>query len=66
MFALTFDAEQELRILEECHAEELFALTDKNRAHLKKWLPWLDLTRSAVDTRNFIGRALEGFAKGIG
>ena len=31
-----------LRQLVSDDAEELFALTDRNREHLRKWLPWLD------------------------
>lgn len=34
--------------------EELFALTDANRAHLRRWLPWLDQTRVAAATAKFI------------
>lgn len=40
------------RLLED--AEELFALTDANRAYLRKWLPWLDFCNAVEDTRNSI------------
>jgi ribosomal-protein-serine acetyltransferase len=43
-----------LRLLEEADAEELFALTDRNRAHLERWLPWVPATRTAHDTLEFI------------
>jgi ribosomal-protein-serine acetyltransferase len=43
-----------LRLLEEADAEELYALTDRNRAHLEPWLPWVPLTRSPSDTLEFI------------
>ncbi|PTY03624.1 hypothetical protein DB346_07070 [Verrucomicrobia bacterium LW23] len=47
-------------------ADELFALTDRNRAFLKQWLPWLDGTTSAKDTRSFLMHQLGLFARGEG
>ncbi len=38
-------------------AEELFALTDANRAYLRRWLPWLDQTRGVSATESFIAFA---------
>lgn len=35
-------------------AEALFTLTDESRTYLKKWLPWLDQTKSAEDSLEFI------------
>jgi ribosomal-protein-serine acetyltransferase len=46
--------EIELRFVEEQHAQDIFNLTDANRLHLRKWLPWLDQTRSVSDTLEFI------------
>jgi ribosomal-protein-serine acetyltransferase len=43
-----------LRPFEESDAGELFALTDRNRAHLEPWLPWVLLTTSAGDSLDFI------------
>jgi ribosomal-protein-serine acetyltransferase len=43
-----------LELLELRHAAELYTLTDKNRQHLREWLPWLDNTRSVEDTKAFI------------
>ena len=40
-----FDDSTALRVLREDDARELFALTDANRAHLRVWLPWVDLVR---------------------
>jgi ribosomal-protein-serine acetyltransferase len=37
------------RVLED--VDEVFALTDNNRAYLRRWLPWLQFCRSADDTR---------------
>jgi ribosomal-protein-serine acetyltransferase len=43
-----------LRPLEESDAEELYALTDANRAHLEPWLPWVSSTTSPDDSLQFI------------
>jgi ribosomal-protein-serine acetyltransferase len=51
---LSIDAQTELRLLEEEDASEIFALVEQNRAHLRTWLPWLDLTLSVQDELNFI------------
>ncbi len=65
------DEEIELRVLTESHAPALFALTDRNREHLRRWLPWVDGTRSAKDTAKFIRggreqlRRNDGFQAGI-
>ena len=54
----------ELRLLEERHAPEVFALVDRDRAFLRRWLPWVDPTASPDDTAAFIRSALEHFAAG--
>jgi ribosomal-protein-serine acetyltransferase len=43
-----------LRLFEEADAPELFALTDRNRAHLEPWLPWVASTTGAQDSLEFI------------
>jgi ribosomal-protein-serine acetyltransferase len=43
-----------LRAFEESDAAELFALTDRHRAHLEPWLPWVPLTTSPDDSLEFI------------
>lgn len=40
-------------------ARELFALIDASRDGLRTWLPWVDATRQAEDTRNFIRFAID-------
>lgn len=66
MFSCRLDAEAELRLLEEHQAAELFLLTDRNRSHLRRWLPWVDATTSVEVTRKFIRNALKQFATGRG
>ncbi len=46
--------------------EELFALTDANRAHLRRWLPWLDITRVSVATSKFIAQTQREATAGTG
>src|SRR5439155_516703 len=48
-----------LRQIAEEDAEELSALIDRNRVHLREWLPWLDNSNGIHDTARFIGRSLE-------
>ncbi|HKX32724.1 MAG TPA: GNAT family protein [Blastocatellia bacterium] len=66
MFSLKLADELELRLLEERHAEELFAMVDQNRPYLRQWLPWLDTNISSNDTRSFIKSALDQFANNGG
>lgn len=52
-------------------AFELFTLIDRNRNHLRQWLPWVDATRTIENTIAFIESALQqklsnaGFQCGI-
>jgi ribosomal-protein-serine acetyltransferase len=46
------------------YAEELFALTDRNRLFLRQWLPWLDYTRTADDTGKFLEQQIQRFSRG--
>jgi ribosomal-protein-serine acetyltransferase len=59
-FPLTKDAE--LRLLLPHYAEEIFAVTDKNRARLRPYMPWVEGTTCAEHTRSFINRALQCMA----
>lgn len=54
MRELRVDNEILLRELAPEHAETLFALVDANRAHLRRWLPWLDGNTSVKDSLAFI------------
>lgn len=66
MFAFPLRPELELRLLEQRHAAELFALCDKNRARLRRFLPWIEKTHGPDDSRAFINGALAQFAAGLG
>lgn len=45
-------------------SDELYSLTDRNRSFLRRWLPWLDETRSVEDTRSFLRHQLLRYARG--
>ncbi|MGI9180386.1 MAG: GNAT family N-acetyltransferase [Longimicrobiaceae bacterium] len=66
MFTHRIDEHTELRLLEERHAALLYALIDRNREHLRQWLPWVDASRSADGQRDFIRGALQRFAANDG
>lgn len=55
-----------LRPLSLADTDELFALTDANRAYLRQWLPWLDAVQSAADTRAFLQTVLRQIAEDQG
>ena len=60
------DGEIELRSVTRSDAEPLFARVDRQRAHLARWLPWVESTRSPDDTRQFIERSLAQETSGTG
>jgi ribosomal-protein-serine acetyltransferase len=66
VFSHKLNEHAELRLLEERHAEELSELTDRNRDHLRAWLPWVDSSRTVEDRRNFIRSSLKQFAENNG
>lgn len=66
MLALPVDAGLRLAQLQLDDVEELFALTDANRAHLRRWLPWLDQTRVPAATLHFIEFTLRESAASTG
>lgn len=57
MFTYTIDEELKLKLLETRDADELFRLTDANRAYLKEWMPWVDATQRPEDTIDYIETA---------
>lgn len=48
------DENTTLRIMDEQDDAALFALTDRNRAYLREWLPWIDSTQTVEDSLAFI------------
>ncbi len=43
-----------LKPLSEDNAQALYVLVDSSRVHLRKWLPWVDGTKSIDDAAIFI------------
>ena len=66
MFAYPLGDDAALRLLEERHAEALYALIAANRAHLREWLPWVDNEQSPDTTRAFLRTALQQHADNRG
>src|SRR5689334_1108042 len=64
MFRCTVADGIEIRLFEERHAPEIFAAVERNRHHLRRWLPWVDRARSAADIAAFLERALAAFGRG--
>jgi len=54
MLTHQLDEQSELRLLQPHQAVALFALTDTNRKHLRRWLPWVDGNTTLKDTRVLI------------
>jgi ribosomal-protein-serine acetyltransferase len=66
MISLPVDAGLRLAAVQPDDAEELFALVEANRAHLRRWLPWLDQNRVPAATRRFIDFARQEAEAGTG
>ena len=66
MFCLPVNSDIKLCLLEAHHAETLFVLVDANRAHLRRWLAWVDNNTEPEHSRQFIEANLEDFAHNRG
>src|SRR5580692_7232840 len=66
MFRAQIREDLYLQLIEERHAAEVFSLVDRDRAYLRKWLPWVDSTETVDDTLSFIRSSLEQFASNKG
>lgn len=60
------DQDVVLRLVEEGDAPGIFALTERNRAYLRRWLPWVDATRGVEDTLGFVRRSRDQMRDGGG
>ena len=61
MFQRTVAPGIEMRLFELHDADAVFAAVECDRGYLREWLPWVDMTHSAVEVRDFIGKALAQF-----
>src|ERR1700681_3067299 len=66
MFRLPIREHVNLQIMEERHAEAIYTVVDKDREHLRVWLPWIDETTSSGYTLQFIRKSLHQFASNEG
>lgn len=66
MFTLKVDNEIELQLFQLHHATELFDLVDRNRMHLRQWLPWVDSMDSPLQYHSIIPMWLKQFADNQG
>jgi hypothetical protein len=49
VFSYRLSENAEVRLLEERYAQQLTDLTDRNREHLREWLPWVDTNRTVEE-----------------
>ena len=66
MFNRQLTATATLRPIAESDAAAHFAVIDASRDHLRRWLPFIDGSRSEADSADFIRYALEVQAAGTG
>lgn len=62
MFQLDLGDGIVLRMLDGRHAKALFRLTERNREHLRPFLPWIEQTQTSMDSGAFIQSGLQQFA----
>jgi len=66
MFEVRIGPEVALRLLEARHSDELYQLIRQNWERLRVWVPWLRLTSTVDQTREYVQRSLHRFANGKG
>jgi ribosomal-protein-serine acetyltransferase len=66
MFRLRIDEHVELRQPDFPDAPALFAAVDRDRDHLRAWLPWVDRTRAPEDVSGFLALSLRQYAENNG
>jgi ribosomal-protein-serine acetyltransferase len=63
-FEIKVDENIFLRLHQEKMASLLFDLVEKNRAHFREWLPWLDMNTKIEHTYQFISECETNYKKG--
>jgi ribosomal-protein-serine acetyltransferase len=66
MFLRKVSPDIKIRLFAPEDAETVFAVVERNRAYLRRWLPWVDVTTSPEQIRNFIVRVREQYQSGRG
>ena len=49
MLSYKLSANAEVRLQEVRHSQQFTVLTDRNREHLREWLPWVDTNRTVEE-----------------
>jgi len=62
MFKIEIDNELHLELIHPSHAQEAFALVERNRELFRTWLDWVDSSKSVEDTEAFINYELQNYA----
>jgi ribosomal-protein-serine acetyltransferase len=60
-FPIVIDAHTKLTLLSLEHTEEFFALIEKNRIYLRRWLGWLDNIQKVENLQRFIQTAINDY-----
>jgi ribosomal-protein-serine acetyltransferase len=66
MFSKPIAPNAELRPVEVRHCDEIFAVIDRNRPHIRRWMGWVDATKSVDDVKRWHATVLEQVAKNNG
>lgn len=66
MFRRAVDETLEIRQVQRADADAIFAAVERDRNHLREWLPWVDQTHSSENIRAFISRVTAQFEAGQG
>jgi ribosomal-protein-serine acetyltransferase len=51
---INIDENSRLELINEKHAQSIFAIVDKNRTHLREWLPFVDRMQTVEFAENFV------------
>ena len=58
---LSISTDLSLRVVRPSEAGALFSLVQKNRRHLRRWLPWVDQMQIPYDARRFLEASYAGY-----
>jgi ribosomal-protein-serine acetyltransferase len=62
---ITIDENIKLELINENHAQQIFDVVDANRAHLRKWLPFVDRMQTVAFAENFVQGTMQLNKDGI-
>ncbi|MBM7634773.1 GNAT family N-acetyltransferase [Geomicrobium sediminis] len=66
MFSIKVNEHIQIHLIEMNHIEAMYEAVHNSRAHLRRWLPWVDQVKSIYDYQPIIGSWLQQFAEGRG